>query len=96
VWSAQTPAGENPTTQLRKIGRCLAEMFSRRMPSILDALFVCEENLNLSDLQLAKEMVVKIQIPVVGIMKEVALVVPKSCFTSSMTDLESFGKAGER
>jgi hypothetical protein len=35
-------------------------------------------------------------VPVVGKMKEVAVVVRKICFTSSMTDLESLGKAGER
>ena len=29
-------------------------------------------------------------------MKEVAVCVPNSCLTSSMTDLESDGKAGER
>lgn len=35
-------------------------------------------------------------VPVVGKMKEVAVVVRKICFTSSMTDADSLGNAGER
>lgn len=35
-------------------------------------------------------------VPVVGKMKLVAVVVRKICFTSSMTDFESLGNAGER